>query len=54
MVTEHVSVVKAQLAEVSATPLVMPPVAFGWPSAPPAADMARWAKVSRLSGVKPE
>jgi tripartite-type tricarboxylate transporter receptor subunit TctC len=43
--------VKARLADVSATPIVMTPAAFG---AMMAADAARWAKVIRLSGVKPE
>ena len=43
--------VKAWLADVGATPIVMTPAAFG---AMMAADAARWAKVIRLSGVKPE
>jgi tripartite-type tricarboxylate transporter receptor subunit TctC len=43
--------VKARLAEVGATPIVMTPAAFG---AMMAADTAKWTKVNRLSGVKPE
>jgi|SRR5713226_9918878 len=43
--------VKARLAEVGATPIVMTPGAFG---AMMTDDTARWAKIIRLSGVKPE
>jgi tripartite-type tricarboxylate transporter receptor subunit TctC len=43
--------IKARLAEVGATPIVMTPAAFG---AMMAADTAKWARIVKLSGVKPE
>jgi len=43
--------VKARLDEVGATPIIMTPAAVGAMVAP---DTARWAKVIRLSGVRPE
>jgi tripartite-type tricarboxylate transporter receptor subunit TctC len=43
--------IKSRFAEVGATPIIMSPAAFG---AMMAADTQRWAKVIRLSGVKPE
>ncbi len=43
--------IKARLAEVGATPIVMTPAAFG---AMMAADTEKWARIVKLSGVKPE
>jgi tripartite-type tricarboxylate transporter receptor subunit TctC len=43
--------IKQRLADVGATPIVISPAAFG---AMMAADTDKWAKVIKLSGVKPE
>ena len=43
--------IKARLAEVGATPIVMTPAAF---RAMVAADTEKWARIVKLSGVKPE
>jgi tripartite-type tricarboxylate transporter receptor subunit TctC len=43
--------IKARLAEVGATPIVMTPAAFG---AMVAADTEKWARIIKASGMKPE
>jgi tripartite-type tricarboxylate transporter receptor subunit TctC len=43
--------IKARLAEVGATPIIMTPAAFG---AMVAADTEKWARIIKASGMRPE